>query len=247
MDHQHSLQLKPPEAPYKCSGCGELGFGTSYHCENFNCTYILHQECANPDPFAFHPFFEKSTFEFYKKAPRNRTYCDACGKDVLGFVYHCSKTGYDLHPCCLKLKHIISNESANVTLKLSHKVHSKCAKCKHKNVVRKVKGWTYYDGNSCCYHVSCFKDLILENWRRGYFNSQGGGNSNSNNSSSDDRETQLALTSVEMVQSLRMSRRVSTINKYTKIAVVVFKLIFSAIFGNPISAITTLLEALASD
>ncbi|MCI08022.1 hypothetical protein A2U01_0029093, partial [Trifolium medium] len=85
MDHEHSLQYKPPGAPYKCSGCKELGFGSSYHCENINCNYILHEECANPDySYTFHPFFEKSNFEFYKKPPGYRTrYCDACGKDVL--------------------------------------------------------------------------------------------------------------------------------------------------------------------
>ncbi|WJX75590.1 hypothetical protein P8452_59109 [Trifolium repens] len=190
MDHQHSLQLKPAGAPHTCSGCGELGFGSSYHCENFNCNYILHEECAYPEPYAFHPFFEKSYFEFHKKPPGHRTrYCDACGKDVLGFVYHCSSTKLDLHPCCLKLKHSISDESGNVNLELSH------------------------------------KDLILENWRRGYF-SQG------------DREAQLALT---------RSRRGRTMSTYTKIAIVVFKLIFSAIFGNPISAIAAIVEALASN
>ncbi|GAU17824.1 hypothetical protein TSUD_172130 [Trifolium subterraneum] len=63
----------------------------------------------------------------------------------------------------------------------------------------------------------------------------------------DDRETQLAFTSREMVQSLSISRRARTMSKYTKIAVVVFKLIFSAIFGNPISAFAALLEALASN
>jgi hypothetical protein len=82
--------------------------------------------------------------------------------------------------------------------------------------------------------VACFKDLILENWRRGYF-------------SQEDRETQLALTSMEIAQSSSSSRRGRTMRKYTKIAVVVFKLIFSAIFGNPISAFATILEALASN
>jgi hypothetical protein len=106
MDHQHSLQLKPAGAPHTCSGCGELGFGSSYHCENFNCNYILHEECAYPDySYVFHPFFEKSNFEFYNTPPGYRArYCDACGKDVLGYVYHCTSTNIDLHPCCLKLK-----------------------------------------------------------------------------------------------------------------------------------------------
>jgi len=225
MDHEHSLERKPPGAPYTCSGCGELGFGSCYHCENINCSYVLHEVCANPDPYAFHPFFERSYFEFHQKPPGYKTrYCNACGKDVLGFVYHCSSTDYDLHPCCLKLQHSISDDNGNVTLDLSKTVHLKCAKCKHKHVMGNFQGWSYYDGDSC-YHVACFKDLILQNWRRGYF-------------SEGDREAQLVLT---------RSRRARTMSKYTKIAVVVFKLIFSAIFGNPISAIFTLVEALASN
>jgi hypothetical protein len=90
--------------------------------------------------------------------------------------------------------------------------------------------------------VACFKDLILENWRRGYFSREDRSVTNST-----DRETQLALTSMEIAQSSSSSRRGRTMRKYTKIAVVVFKLIFSAIFGNPISAFATILEALASN
>jgi len=243
MDHQHSFLLKPAGAPYTCSGCGELGFGPSYHCENINCSYVLHGECANPDSHAFHPFFKESYFEFHKKPLGNKArYCNACGKDVLGFVYHCSSTDYDLHPCCLKLKDSISDESGKVTLKLYHKARSKCVKCKHKHVVGNFQGWSYYDGN-CSYHVSCFKALIFENWREGYFSQ--GDRSITNSTSMSDRETQLALTSMEMDQSSRISRRARTMSKYTKIAVVVFKLIFSAIFGNPITAFVALLEALA--
>ena len=167
--HPHPLQLKPPGAPYKCSGCQELGFGSSYRCESSKCNYILHEECANAVPLAFHRFFRKSYFEFYEEAPGCAPrYCDACGKDVLGFVYHCSRTGYDLHPCCLKLKDSISDGS--VTLELSQKVPSKCLKCKSRNVVNKVKGWSYVSSeDSSCYHVSCVKELILENWKRGLF------------------------------------------------------------------------------
>ncbi|XP_045797302.1 uncharacterized protein LOC123891475 [Trifolium pratense] len=243
MDHQHAFQLKPAGAPYTCSGCGQLGFGSRYHCkDNINCNYILHEECANPDPHPFHPFFEKSIFKFHKEAPGYETrICDACRKDVLGFVYHCSRTNIDLHPCCLKLKRSISDESGNVTLKLLQKVGSKCAKCRHKHVDGKVEGWSYYDGKSY-YHVACFKDLILENWSRGYFSQE-----DRSIASSTNRETQLALTSMEIASSSSGSRRGRTMSKYTKIAVLVFKLIFSAIFGNPISAFVAIVEALASN
>jgi hypothetical protein len=46
MDHQHTLQLNGSETPsFMCSGCKELGFGSSYICENINCNYIVHKEC----------------------------------------------------------------------------------------------------------------------------------------------------------------------------------------------------------
>ncbi|KAL2329578.1 hypothetical protein Fmac_017159 [Flemingia macrophylla] len=242
------MQLKPPGAPYKCNGCREEGFGRSYHCGNSNCSYILHEECFKVASIASHPFFPRSCFKFYEKAPGYRVrYCDACGKDVLGFVYHCSRTGYDLHPCCLYLKHRISDEEGRVTLELSQNVPSKCVKCKHKNVMNGVKGWSYVSssdsGGTYCYHVSCVKDLILENLQRGYFNQE-----ITNSVGMSDREySQLALRSMGMVQSGGGSRRSGTMRKYTKIVVLVFKLIFSAVFGDPISAIAALVEALVSD
>ncbi|TKY64864.1 protein-disulfide reductase [Spatholobus suberectus] len=210
--HPQSTQLKPPGAPYRCSGCQEVGFGRSYHCGNNNCSYILHEECANAVSFAFHSFFPKSDFELYEKALGHRVrYCDACGKDVLGFVYHCSRTGYDLHPCCLKMKDRISDEEGRVTLELSQKVPSKCVKCKHKNVVDGVKGWSYVSsgsGGNYCYHVSCVKELIFENLKRGYFSQE------TNSIGMSDREySQLALRSMEMVQR---GGRSGTIKKYTK-------------------------------
>lgn len=245
--HPHPLHLKPPGTPYRCSGCRELGFGSSYCCENSWCEYILHEECANVVSSVPHRFFPKSYFEFYEKAPGNRArYCDACGKDVKGFVYHCSNTGNDLHPRCLNLKDTISDEDGCVTLKLCQEVPSKCVKCKHRKVVEnKIEGWSYVSSmGNCCYHVSCFKDLILENWNKGYFSRE----SNSIQVSDDhDPESQLALTSMVMVQGGGSSRRSRTIKMWCKIGVVVFKLIFSAIFGNPISAMVTLVEALVSN
>ncbi|CAJ1932670.1 unnamed protein product [Sphenostylis stenocarpa] len=237
--HAQAMKVKPPGAPYRCSGCREMGFGRSYHCENDNCSYILHEECANAVSHDFHPFFPKSHFEFYEKAPGLRTrYCDGCGNDVLGFVYHCSRTGYDLHPCCLNLKDRISDEEGCVTLELCKSVPSKCVKCKHRNVVEGVKGWSYVSsGGTYCYHVSCVKEMILENWKRGYFSQVVRENS----------EVAVRINRLEMVECGRRSRRSGTMKKYTKIAVLVFRLIFSAIFGNPITAIVGLVEALVSD
>ena len=164
MDHQHTLKLNDSGAPsFMCSGCKELGFGYSYSCENSNCNYILHKECAEPIIHAVHPFFNNCTFEFYDKVQEGG-FCDACGKDVLGFFYHCSRTGYALHPCCLKLQDNIYDKDGNVIMTLCHEVPSDCVHCKQRNVVRnQFEGWSYVnsDGKSCV-HVSCFNDMILE-------------------------------------------------------------------------------------
>jgi len=91
MDHQHTLQRNIVEsASYMCSGCKELGYGSSFHCENSNCNYILHPECviaiAECDTHAVHPFFNKCNFELCKiEKARHGEFCDACGKDLLGF------------------------------------------------------------------------------------------------------------------------------------------------------------------
>ncbi|XP_050916606.1 uncharacterized protein LOC127131730 [Lathyrus oleraceus] len=175
MDHQHTLQLNGSGAPsYTCSGCKEIGFGSRYNCVNTNCNYILHKECAEPVKHAVHPFFKNCKFEFCEKAEEG-VFCDACGKDLLGFFY-CSKkqgflslfsrTGYSLHPCCLNMKENISNDDGKVIMTLSHEVPSDCICCKQRNVGNNsFEGWSYVvnsDGKSCV-HVSCFKDMILQN------------------------------------------------------------------------------------
>jgi hypothetical protein len=170
MDHQHTLlQLSDSQTPsFMCSGCKELGgFGSSCICENINCNYIVHQECAEPVKHAVHPFFKNCNFVFYENTEKQCCgFCDACGKDLLGFFYICLKTGDTLHPCCLNLQNTISSEeSGKVILKLCHEVPSDCVKCRQRQVVRnQFEGWSYVlesDGKSC-FHVSCFKDFILE-------------------------------------------------------------------------------------
>jgi hypothetical protein len=178
MDHQHTLQLNGSEAPsFMCSGCKELGFGSSYICENKNCNYILHKECAEPVKHVVHRFFKNCNFEFHEKAEEGG-FCDACGKDLLGFFYHskkgffnrllCGTTIYSLHPYCLNLEENILNDDGNVIMTLCHEVPSDCFKCNQKHVERnQFEGWSYVfdsdssDGKSCI-HVSCYKSMILE-------------------------------------------------------------------------------------
>ena len=98
-----------------------------------------------------------------------------------GYAYHCPDTtghpddkGLDLHPCCFKLKDTIPYEEGDKTrtLKLHKTTTKKCLKCKSKNAKNEDKGWSYVssDGDGeICYHVSCFKELIIGKLKEGYF------------------------------------------------------------------------------
>ncbi|CAJ2669444.1 unnamed protein product [Trifolium pratense] len=184
MDHQHTLKLNCTKLPsFMCSGCKEQGAGTSFICENSNCNYILHKECAEPVKHAVHPFFKNCNFEFIEKSEKGCDgFCDGCGKDFSGFIYLSKKKGfskrligfrYALHPCCLNLKENILNDDGNVIMTLSHEVQSECVICNQRDVVRKNykwlsnNGWSYvFDSDSSdeksCIHVSCIKDMVLE-------------------------------------------------------------------------------------
>ncbi|MCH80149.1 protein binding protein [Trifolium medium] len=133
MDHQHTLQLNgSAAASFTCSGCKELGFESSYICENSNCNYILHKECAEPVKHAVHPFFKNCNFEFIENSEKEGAgFCDGCGKDFSGFIYLSQKKGffkrllgfrYALHPSCLNMKENIMNDDGNVIMTLSDEV-----------------------------------------------------------------------------------------------------------------------------
>lgn len=233
--HPHPLRLKPGSgAPYTCDGCREHGVGASYRCGMSDCTYVLHKECAHiVVPTTTHRFFKESRFEFHEKplAGRKIPNCDACGKDVLGFVYHCPKTKKHLHPCCLNLREDISVEGGDKKLELCGKVPSKCLNCSHKRVgpnsKKGVKGWSYvYPTSSCnpngyCYHVSCFKDLIHESWRR---RSDSSVNSSTSESDSNEYYSLLPLETWKSDRKRRRSRRFKT----------TCNCMISAICGNPL-------------
>ncbi|QHO09808.1 uncharacterized protein DS421_14g484450 [Arachis hypogaea] len=257
--HEHALtMMSAAREPFRCSGCKEQGFGRSYRCENKGCRYVLHEECANAvlhrKNHVSHSFFEGQEFWFLEKPLGYPRVCDACRMDVRGFVYHRKATkdvydtGLDLHPCCLKLRYKISYNDSNATktLTLRRNVEKKCVKCKSRKVGddSKVKGWSYLTSDGDCFHVSCFKELFLEKIRDDYFSEKkivvskmqsnvvesnmkvvkvGGGSSNNSKGSS-------SLAKIVVV----------------KIAPVVVKLIFSAIFGDPVSFVLALVEALVT-
>ncbi|KAJ9160109.1 hypothetical protein P3X46_025540 [Hevea brasiliensis] len=164
---RHYLKLEHPSTPYFCDGCKELGFGRCYRCRN--CMFYMHEECAIPSSPTYHHLFEGCRFDFYKRSPTfGDRICDACGKDVKGFLYHCSSRGYDMHPNCAKLPLTLSSEG--VTLELKKKASSACQKCR---ILSGPKSWFYV--STCrryCLHVACIKEMILEAWKNKYFDQQ---------------------------------------------------------------------------
>ncbi|XP_057757367.1 uncharacterized protein LOC130976505 [Arachis stenosperma] len=254
--HEHALTSTPPGTPYSCDGCKEGGCGRSYRCEEKNCSgYVLHEECAsavlhreNPES---HPFFKGEVFAFLEKPIGHPRFCDACRMEVQGFVYYREETkkdtGLDLHPCCLKLRHNIPYEDsgATKTLTLQRDVPKKCDLCKRKKVGDdgEPKGWSYVTSDGDCYHVSCFKKWFLEKFRDDYFS---------------EKKVVVSKMQSNVVESNNMKvfevgegsnsskKRSSSVVKKTvvKIAPVVLKLIFSAIFGDPVSFVLTILEGI---
>ncbi|CAN1255865.1 hypothetical protein LINPERPRIM_LOCUS9116 [Linum perenne] len=154
---QHKLRFEFSEFPFKCDGCKEAGIGSRFKCTT--CDFDLHQHCAIPTQFVHHPFYTKCSFQFMSHPPGDiPRYCNACERDVKGFVYHCRDCGFDLHPCCAKLPVVIND--GEVKLYLYRKVSASCHKCG-----RKGRSWSY---RSTCkkynLHVACVKDMLVENW-----------------------------------------------------------------------------------
>ncbi|KAF8402905.1 hypothetical protein HHK36_010997 [Tetracentron sinense] len=239
--HQHLLTYAPNRAPYKCNGCKEPGFGPTYLCERNVCNFQLHRDCAMARVSTIHSFYKDCDFRFCKQAPDNKPrFCDACVKDINGFVYHCRQEGYDLHPSCANLP--LSLEANGVKLDLKKTISSNCGRCRSRALWKKVTGWSYV---STCgqyqFHVSCVKDMIAENWKNGYYFLH-------------QRGTGFDMSSVapeSTVPSLQVAHRNAGsssgggIMKYSKIAMLVLKVVISVILGDPTTVAVFLFQFLA--
>lgn len=159
---QHKLRFEYKEVPFKCDGCKEAGIGSRYTCDI--CEFDLHKHCALTPLTITHPFYTKCSFQFMSAPPgKVARYCNACEKDVTGFVYHCHLCGFDLHPCCAALPRVL--DDGEVKLYLYRKVGASCHKCG-----RKGRSWSY---RSSCkkynLHVACVKEMLVESWHELYF------------------------------------------------------------------------------
>ncbi|KAL8053797.1 hypothetical protein ABFX02_05G097500 [Erythranthe guttata] len=169
-DCYEQYELKSYEKLFTCDGCKMKGFGQRYQCQL--CGHELHKECRYPRTTTSHDYFPGSTFEFRDNPFTSFSYknnrkeyskiCDACGKDICGFSYHCEADNLDLHPCCLNLKKDLTVDEAVFSLRA--KVSSKCMWCRKRKISdgkRDVPGWSYV---SACkkyhVHVYCMAEIV---------------------------------------------------------------------------------------
>lgn len=229
--HEHNLTQQKIKTAYKCDGCKEPGWGTRYRCED--CNYDLHRDCALPSATLSHSFYKHCTFKFLERGSDNR-FCDACGKDVLGFVYHCYKTGHDLHPCCASLPHTL--QADGVELHLRESISEKCGKCFNKKLWGNVRGWSYRSKNKeYHFHVSCVKEAIAERRENGHLEEV----------EMNDLGMEITSTPNFLITG-RSSASSSRANKYWKIAKVVLNLIISIVTGNPAAGLVWVMGSLLS-
>lgn len=213
---QHKLKLEHTEIPFNCDGCKEAGIGFQYKCQK--CDFHLHKACAVAARTIYHPFYKGCEFQFcYDPPGATRRICDACRNDVLGFVYHCKRCDFDLHPCCANLPQVLDDGERNLYLCL--KLSSSCHHCGGKG-----PGWSY---RSHCktynLHVSCVKELLVESWQAIYLNVD----------KNKVREMQTRIPSLKGTLKNNHGERGGKVMKCCQIAGGAVGAIVSAILGDP--------------
>ena len=162
---QHRLRLEHHDTPFRCDGCREVGIGARFRCPHPGCDHDLHRQCAlplsPPPPPLRHPFYPRCAFAFLPRAPGPPRYCNACGRGVAGYVYHCRACGFDLHPCCAALPHAL-DAGGGVRLRLhpDSRAGAACHRCGHRG-----RSWSYRSHcGSFSLHVACVVDMLVESW-----------------------------------------------------------------------------------
>ncbi|KDP46202.1 hypothetical protein JCGZ_10042 [Jatropha curcas] len=223
---QHTLRFEYSEFPFKCDGCKEVGIGSRYKCSK--CDFDLHMHCAIPSPSIFHPFYTKCSFQFLSRPPGDKPrYCNACERDISGFLYHCKDCGFDLHPCCAKLPTVL--DDGETKLYLYRKVSATCHKCG-----RKGRSWSY---RSSCkkynLHVACVKDMLVENWAGLYY-----GNSSVPNGYGGSKKVEInRLPSLKNVLQTPHRKKKGKVQKCCEMAGLAVQFVISAVLGDPTAII----------
>ncbi|KAK6117090.1 hypothetical protein DH2020_049135 [Rehmannia glutinosa] len=220
---------------FTCYGCKMKGFGQRYQCKF--CGQNLHSECRFPKNIISHEFFGGSIFTFrdepFTRRDRNnrKEYskcCDACGKDVCGFSYHCETDNLDLHPCCRNLDRKLLID--DTVFDLRPKVSSRCKSCKRRKISdgdRDVPGWAYV---STCdkynFHVFCMLEMVHEAWMK---------------------NGEMGLEKVELRQLVKFSgNKGSGRGAVFETMKSVLKIILAALLGDPTALISSAFVELVS-
>lgn len=224
----HKLTFEYTEFPFKCDGCKEAGIGSCYKC--VTCDYDLHHHCALPSTSFTHPFYTKCSFQFMSRPPgETARFCNACEKDVTGFVYHCKSCGFDLHPCCARLPMVL--DDGEVKLYLYRKVSSPCHRCG-----RKGRSWSY---RSTCkkynLHVACVREMLVETWHELYL---GRGKS---------KKLETRIPSLKStLQTPRNHKNKGKVKKCCEMAGLAVQFVISAVLGDPTALIAGVIGTLMS-
>ncbi|KAL3843482.1 hypothetical protein ACJIZ3_000885 [Penstemon smallii] len=230
----HNLKSDFTETPFKCDGCKEVGIGSHYKCSSSSyCNFDLHTHCAVPSATITHPFYTKCAFQFLSRPPGPEArYCNACQKDVAGFVYHCKLCGFDLHPCCAKLPMVL--DDGEIKLYLYKKVSAPCHRCG-----RKGNSWSY---RSSCkkynLHVACVREMLVDSWHEIY---SGNGCGAGGKTYTGSRRLESRIPSLKgTLQSHNHKKSKGKAQKCCEMAGLALQFVVSAVLGDP----TTLIAGL---
>ncbi|XP_066358389.1 uncharacterized protein [Miscanthus floridulus] len=176
--HQgHGLKLVPNDdgVKFKCDGCKLPGTGARYECERgaAACNLDLHISCALAP--ALREIGGHWFVLLHEPLPgEDQTFCDACGGDATGFVYHCPDLEHDVHPCCAGLPETFDLAGLSFELRMKDDVpQRRCALCTEKTKCKwgcrrcgvNRKCWSYRsfgrgDDDDVFLHVACARDAF---------------------------------------------------------------------------------------
>ncbi|PKU79941.1 uncharacterized protein LOC110100745 [Dendrobium catenatum] len=227
---QHKLRFEYSELPFKCDGCREVGIGSRFKCSL--CDFDLHTHCAAATVGAIalrHPFYPKCRFYFFPSPPGDSPrYCNACGRNIAGFVYHCRTCGFDLHPCCAALPHVL-NADGGLRLHLQRRASANCHRCG-----RKGRSWSY---RSECkkynLHVACVTEMLVESWHELYYGGGGGGGGGG-------KKVMVSGNRIPAIRGAGMSHHRSgkgKVKRCCELAAMAVQFVISAVLGDPTTVI----------
>lgn len=236
-NHDHELELKNYNKPFKCDKCREDGFTSGYRCKH--CVYDLHKGCMNPKPEITHDLFQGSNFKFCEKPGK---ICDACGMEIHGHSYSCREDNLDLHPACSQLPGKLC--FGGTYFELCKKVKYKCFWCKREKprwlAETKVAGLCYVsERNKFSCHVHCISQVMQEAWKRGALD---------RNDDDDDYGISKAVEKVDLKLVVNAKESGGKGSVMFLGAVTIFlKTIIGILFGDPTGLIVSVLTELVKE